>query len=1474
MDYTFIKGKPSVEIDRGFKRWLLKVCQIYKYNKELALKNAELMQSVRQKSYGVSNEIIKKRIDYVYRNLVSHITSTQFKDIYLRQLKKIYKILNKKYVPSEFKDKSVDELYKENTKLFNSLNEEQQRRFYISFMIKKIFKILHIKNTKQNKLAIQSKVKDYLKTHFNLPENVFEFADKIIKKYKKPKEMSLIEALKGKDHSIDDIITIANFEVGNEDILDYDKKEEDLSNFKILSYNAKNLIQQFLSSSSINKPGIKTELFEIVKEMYPIYNKLKLNIKPNKKAEVEGRQNLNASKMMNSYTRNDNIFFGPRIQNVGPITTSTQTARIFQPDVLLPKGFTDGIKTAINEGFTSLQNNLQPQQAQPAQEVPDFSNLTNTIAGLNTKIQDLTTQITNLNNSNTTQAKEKIKKLKEEFAKTKAELSQKLKEYDTLQQNYNETKNQLTDLNTQFTDQSNEFANYKTSMEERLKTISANDKQLLEENTNSMIKKFEDFKKEMEEGNWKILFEKLDAIKTAIEGKASNQTTTTTTETTDTTDQTTTEQNTIPQNLIADTVNTTLEKAFSEDSPFLKGLEKILNPNDKVIEQQQDLKIEVPPMELPENMKTYMDNVNNVVIPFINAQMKKNAEMTNNYNDLVGQLKDLFGKYKTLENENATTQEKLNTTTEIKKDIGALQTSISSFIENQNKNTNTLKNELSGIIQTETNNLKKEIKDENSKFKTEIKDENSKFKNEIKDEQTKKQAEIDKIYQSDLKRIAQDDVAVKEHLANFNKALSSLEAKTQSYKDGLATHNANVNQNLSNVSIELAKVQNVVSQLSQAVEKSNENITKSFSNMTANPYALMTPTEKYDILNNRADTVGNFGNGDKEDESMSFIEQSPIKMQKTSRTEGQIEGLPNDQGLASYFSTGDIPSASKQDVIELNNDNGRNLPNAIEPSTVSNINQIPIQSQATTLLPGSYNYHNAPTTLAQNIGSNNSLQYADQQIDPTLLSKTEDEQKSQMERTFSSNEPKQSISQKAKTDVYDEDARLNKMEQGVKTNFSTGDINPNSENPQPDIPLDDMTEEEIYKTIDKFRNVILKLITEMDDTYNLRITDAKERKALFKGITMTDSYGNKTTKHIFKPGIFLYDNNEGNVKKELTKERRYQFFYTYPGAYEEVFNMLKFSDEDTEKPNKIINDFSLAMVARDNSKNNEITEAENTAEKTMQELSKSPIKSPSKFSKLRQNTEPVRPNEIKDFNRQNASINANQIPPSELKTKPTEPVRPNEIKDFNRQNANVNANQIPPSELKTKPTEPVRPNEVRDLNRQNAELNEQQLVDDTIKGIKSALSTNSITKDNFIYNYLYLNIPSNQKKGTVFFLKSDNYANFRKRYANFLPPTHRAYVQSKWKPLLDTLLRQTFQPEENTQVESERKPTRGWNAQILEGNSEKKEQQDMYGGNNDEKLTTKKKKKSSRNTRKTKDEHKGCAVMSLEALTELKNSIK
>ena len=286
MDYTFIKGRNS-EIDKGFKRWLLKVCQLYKYDKKYVLKNVDDMIAVRQNP-GVNNETLKRQIDIVYNKLISGVSPKHFKAIYLRQLKKMKKLIGKKVDLSKYKDYSVKDLYEVNTKLYNSLSPDQQRKFYTSFMVKPIIKKLRIKNTKKNELI--NNITSTLKNKYGFTDEVFKYAEKKIEKIRnknKQKKYSLVGSLLN-TNALESLIRYFCLDINPDDIKDTVNNKSSLINkYNVISQQARNLLEQYYNSP--NKEAIRGEIQELVKKISPTFDILNNNVKPDKLQSVINR---------------------------------------------------------------------------------------------------------------------------------------------------------------------------------------------------------------------------------------------------------------------------------------------------------------------------------------------------------------------------------------------------------------------------------------------------------------------------------------------------------------------------------------------------------------------------------------------------------------------------------------------------------------------------------------------------------------------------------------------------------------------------------------------------------------------------------------------------------------------------------------------------------------------------------------------------------------------------------------------------------------------------------------------------------------------------------------------------------------------------------------------------------------------------------------------------------------------------------
>ena len=368
MDYTFIPGKPSIEIDRGFKRWLLKCCQVYKYNKNFALNNAKMMQKIRQSASNSSKEIVKRQIDTVYKKLLSGLTKQHTHNIYMRQLKKMFKLLNKPFNENEFKNLPVNKLYEINAKLFNAMDNEQQRRFYTSFMVKPIFKILRIKNSKKNNNRINNKIKNYLKEHYHLPEDVFFFAKDSLKLPKKIKPIKKDDI----NDNIKDIINMAYLDINLDDIEDYDLKKQDYQQFYELSRKIINLFNQF--STSNNKQAVLAELNDLAFIIKPIYNRIVNNIKLDKKNDVFTKQQNNSNQLLEQYfnipeTNNNNLFFNRLPIQIKTIKAEIpQSNEIFKPNVINPN------YVVKNNDVMNNNNDIQPQVDINIQKVNENQN--------------------------------------------------------------------------------------------------------------------------------------------------------------------------------------------------------------------------------------------------------------------------------------------------------------------------------------------------------------------------------------------------------------------------------------------------------------------------------------------------------------------------------------------------------------------------------------------------------------------------------------------------------------------------------------------------------------------------------------------------------------------------------------------------------------------------------------------------------------------------------------------------------------------------------------------------------------------------------------------------------------------------------------------------------------------------------------------------------------------------------------------
>ena len=480
MDYTFIKGKPSVEIDRGFKRWLLKCCQIYKYDKKFALDNAKLMQKLRLSGSNASKEIIKRQIDSIYKKLISGITKDHTRDIYLRQLRKIYKILNKPFNMQEFVNLSVDKLYSLNTELFNKLDKEQQRKFYTSFMVRPVIKVLKIKNTTENKSKINDKIKEYIKEHYHLPEDLFIFAKDnfTIPKALKHKKINPLQI----DRTLEEILKMAYLDITLDDIEEYDLKQQDFNQYYTLSRQIINFFNELLTTN--NQQALLTEVKQIANMLLPIYNRIISHIKKDRVKTISDKQTLTVNSFLGK--PNNNIFFNRRPQQLLNITTKMpENNKIFVPQVINPvRNPQPQPPPPPNNDDIDMDDNNKPDddnndgRPAPPRIISDgissgFSRLVNRS---NEKVIETandvnTTNLQNLidNDPRYLEVKQALEKAQKDLEEQKALNEQAKANYDQAKANYEEEK-------AQYEQQKAQYEQEKLSNQKRIKELSTDNK--------------------------------------------------------------------------------------------------------------------------------------------------------------------------------------------------------------------------------------------------------------------------------------------------------------------------------------------------------------------------------------------------------------------------------------------------------------------------------------------------------------------------------------------------------------------------------------------------------------------------------------------------------------------------------------------------------------------------------------------------------------------------------------------------------------------------------------------------------------------------------------------------------------------------------------------------------------------------------------------------------------------------------------
>ena len=291
MEYNIIQYKPAPneETDTLFKRIILKLCQLYPFHKEEISLITKQLQDYRDllKSKDFStinfdnvNNSLKKFDDKLTQFYNNESIARQ---IYLKQLKLMYKLLKEDFNEDDFKNLPFQKLYLVNKEKYELLNDELKDIFFNYYTsnkkVKPIMQMLKLWYSLKEK-----KLRNIIKSELNqfrseLNASAFKSVKKDTREYITKTNEELAKSIRGEVKQIVEggpldklrFLTSQQFDITGKEGKISNELLSNLKKFNLLKDKYKPLISQYEQAREDDKFNVRREIENALYDLKPIY---------------------------------------------------------------------------------------------------------------------------------------------------------------------------------------------------------------------------------------------------------------------------------------------------------------------------------------------------------------------------------------------------------------------------------------------------------------------------------------------------------------------------------------------------------------------------------------------------------------------------------------------------------------------------------------------------------------------------------------------------------------------------------------------------------------------------------------------------------------------------------------------------------------------------------------------------------------------------------------------------------------------------------------------------------------------------------------------------------------------------------------------------------------------------------------------------------------------------------------------------
>jgi len=304
MEYNVIQYRPNEEIDTLFKRIILKLCQLYPFHKnEIQLITKQLQDYrdlLKSKDYASINiDNVKQALKKFDDKLAQFYNNESIaRQIYLKQLKLMHKLLKEEFKEDEFKNLPFQKLYLVNKEKYELLNDELKDIFFDYYTSNKkvkpvmeLLKLWYSLKEKKIRNLIRSEINQF-KSELNA--SAFKEVKKDTRDYITKTNEELAKSIRGEVKQIVEggpldklrFITSQAFDIAGLETKINNEFLTKLNQFKLLKDKYKPLIYKYENAREDDKFNIRRDIENALYDIKPVYEYCK-EAYDNLKAEVK-----------------------------------------------------------------------------------------------------------------------------------------------------------------------------------------------------------------------------------------------------------------------------------------------------------------------------------------------------------------------------------------------------------------------------------------------------------------------------------------------------------------------------------------------------------------------------------------------------------------------------------------------------------------------------------------------------------------------------------------------------------------------------------------------------------------------------------------------------------------------------------------------------------------------------------------------------------------------------------------------------------------------------------------------------------------------------------------------------------------------------------------------------------------------------------------------------------------------------------